>query len=339
MSNKVRIVLLVLFSLISVFFAEIISGSMRYPLFDLWGYFVVIPLYGLHTIIILYIIKSSVSNKKILFSTLYFGGVLFGLYEAYLTKVLFVGLTEDAFMLLQIPIIDYIVLVFFWHPIFAFIIPIVAFEKIIAKTDYIYQGLPRFIKGILSKKYGLAFIMIVIGLFSAFNGMFDSLTLSELSLAVPILIIIYWLYKKKHINEYTLDDILPTKKGITFWIIYLSLIYIGLGVFFMPEVLTISNQVPIWISYIVFGLIFYIKIKSNSKEEDSDAISSNVSYRSILLYTVIIMVSGILFVVVFWLLGIKDIVLITIWILWILTGIWMLIHSLLGHKEGFERRD
>ena len=95
MSNKMRFLLLFLLSITSVFFAEVLSGSTKYPLYDIWGILVVIPLYGLHTILLLYIIYKFVGNQKILFSTMYFGGVLFGLYEAYLTKVLFVGLNDD----------------------------------------------------------------------------------------------------------------------------------------------------------------------------------------------------------------------------------------------------
>lgn len=328
MTKRVRFILLVLLSLISVFFAEVISGSMRYPLFDLWGYFVVIPLYGLHTIILLYILRGSIQNKKILFSTLYFGGVLFGLYEAYITKVLFVGLSEDAFMVLNIPIIDYIVLVFFWHPIFSFIIPVLVFEKIIAKTDYVYQGLPEFIKKILSKKFGILLIMILVGFFSAFNGMFDSLTLSELSLAVPILLIILWVYKKGHNNAYTLDDILPSKKGMLFGGLYLLVMYLLMGILFEPEVLTIENQIPIWISYIVFGYLFYHKIKVNKRIEETEAVSAIVPYQNVILYTVAIMLSGIVFVVLLWITGIKDIAIITIWISWNFMGLYMVVYSL-----------
>ena len=328
MSKKVQVVFLVLLSLISVFFAEVISGSMRYPLFDLWGYMVVIPLYGLHTIIILYIIKGSISNKKILFSTLYFGGVLFGLYEAYVTKVLWIGLSEDSFMLFNISFIDYVVLVFFWHPVFSFIIPVLVFEKIITKTDYAYQGLPEFLKKLLNKKYGVILIMIVVGFFSAFNGVFDSLTLSMLSLIIPILIIIFWIYKKELQNTYTLDEVLPSKKGIIVCGVYLSFIYIWLGLTISPEALTINNQIPIWISYVVFGYLFYRKLNSNKKIKEIDCEFSDTSYKSILIYTVVIILFGILFVVVFWMLGIKDVVLVGTWILWILSGIVMLVYSI-----------
>jgi len=329
MTKKLKIVLLVLLSLISVFFAEVISGSMKYPLFDIWGYFVVIPLYGLHTIILLYIITKNLPNKKIMFSVLYFAGVLFGLYEAYLTKVLWVGLSEDAFILFNISIIDYMVLVFFWHPIFSFIIPALVFERVITNTNYLYQGLPKFIRNILEKKYGLFFVMIIIGFFSAFNGIFQTLTISELSLLIPILLILLWIYRKGINNKYSFYEILPSKKGIIMSSMYLSLIYIGLGLFFKPEILTIENQIPIWLSYLVFGYLFYGKLKRNKQEDESLEKQDGTNYKIILIYCFIIVFSGVMFVVLLWFLGIKDIMLITTWILWIITGVYMLIYSLL----------
>jgi hypothetical protein len=313
--------------MMSVFFAEVISGSMRYPLFDPWGYFVVIPLYGLHTILLLTMIRSTISNKKILYSTLYFGGVLFGLYEAYITKVLWIGLSEDSLIVFNVSIIDYIVLVFFWHPIFSFIIPVVLFEKIVSKTDYVYQGLPLFIQKFVHKKYGVFIIMLIVGFFSAFNGQLESITISELSLAIPILIMIFVIYKKGLNHQYTLDEILPTKSGIILSAIYLGLIYIGLGIYTSPEVLTIPNQIPIWISYVFFGYIFYRKLKANKTVEETDSSNTMISFREIIQYTIVILVSSIAFVLFLSILGIKDTALIITWLLWMITGVLLLIYS------------
>lgn len=324
MTNKTKILFLVLLSLISVFFAEVISGSMQFPLFDLWGYFVVIPLYGLHVIIILYVIRASVQGKRISFSTLYFGGVLFGLYEAYLTKVLWVGLSEDFIKVFNVSIMDYLVLVFFWHPVFSLIIPVLVFEKIVSKTDYVYQGLPRFAKKVLESRTGLIFSLIVVGFYSAFNGVFQTLTMSELSILVPIILILFIIYKKELHNQYTLDQLLPNKKGIIFCISYLALIYIGLGVFFKPEILTLENQIPIWISYIIFGFIFAWKIRKNSSIHSTKGNNDEVPFRNILLYTFIIMISGLVFVIVLYLTGLKDVMIIATWISWILLGIALL---------------
>lgn len=327
--TKHRVLLLVLLSLISVFFAEVISGSMPFPLFEIWGYIVVIPLYGLHVIILLYIIRNFATNKKILFSTLYFGGVIFGLYEAYITKVLWEGLTADALILFNVAILDYIVLVFFWHPIFSFIIPVLVFERLVTSSDYVYQGLPTFIKRFLKTKYGVFILMVIIGFFSAFNGLIETLTASEVSILAPIFLIFFWVYKKGILRVYTLDEILPTKKGMIYCSIYLFLIYFSLGIFFKPEFLTMDNHISIWVSYVLFGYLFYRKLKANQSIEVSETQGSIVAFKSVIFYTLTLMISGIVFVAVFSLFNLKDIIVITTWIIWMVIGFAMLLYSLI----------
>ena len=331
MSKRVKFLLLLLLSLISVFFAEVISGSMKFPLFDLWGYFVVIPLYGLHTIILLYIINKYNKNKRILFSTLYFAGVLFGLYEAYITKVLWVGLSDDSFMFIHLSIIDFIVLVFFWHPLFSFIIPLLVFEKVMTNSDYLYQGLPEFFKKIISSKKGLLITFIVIGVFSAFNGVsVESLLLSLLAMSIPIIIIIYLLRRKGIHNKYSFSEILPDDKGIVYCFIYLAGIYLFMTFFVKFEVLTIWNQAVILINYILFGYLFYRKIRRNSKEENTLSNNTEMSFQSVVFYLIVIIVSGLLFVLMFFIFGIRDIFVVITWISWILLGLYFLVFSIMS---------
>jgi hypothetical protein len=332
MSKRLKLMYLLLLSLLSVFFAEVISGSMMFPLFDLWGYIVVIPLYGLHTILLLKLVSINLKNRRVLFATLYLAGTLFGMYEAYITKVLFVGLTPDSVMLFQVPIIDFIVLVFFWHPIFSFIIPVLIFERLVTKSNYIYEGLPNRWKTILSKKYSIILFSIIVGFYSAFNGQLDTLFLSIISLGLPILIIFLFLYKKEKTQIYSFEEILPKKKGTIFGIVYLGLIYFGEGVLFKSEVLTLSNQVSIWISYIILGSLFYIAIIKNKRLPHEILEHKVINITSILIHSIIISISGTIFVLVFYFLGIRDIVVITIWISWIVIGIYIFIYSIISKK-------
>ena len=65
MSRRLKFVLLLLLSLTSVFFAEVISGSTMLPLYEVWGWIAIIPLYGLHTIVLLYIITKYGGAREI----------------------------------------------------------------------------------------------------------------------------------------------------------------------------------------------------------------------------------------------------------------------------------
>lgn len=69
----------------STFFAEVFSGSDMFPFFHSWGLLVVVPLYGLHILLLASLVYRA---PRLQFSSLIFAGLIFGLYEAYLTKVL-----------------------------------------------------------------------------------------------------------------------------------------------------------------------------------------------------------------------------------------------------------
>ena len=85
-SRKDKIFFWLILSALSTFFAEVISGSFIFPFTTVWGWIGVIPLYGLHLLVIGYWVFRGRPKLWLLF----IGGVIFGLYEAYITKVLWI---------------------------------------------------------------------------------------------------------------------------------------------------------------------------------------------------------------------------------------------------------
>ncbi len=257
MSKRLKFVLLLLLSLTSMFFAEVISGSTKFPLYEVWGWIAIIPLYGLHTIILLYIITKYTGNKKVLFSTLYFAGVIFGLYEAYLTKVLWVGLMDDSIIILNISIMETIVLIFLWHPILSFIIPSIVFEAFLTNSNTLFEGLPQKFKKMIKNKKSRVILFLTLGAFLSFNSLGPVETLlSGFTTALPIILIYYLLRKKGVHKQYSLEKILPTKPQFIICVFLLSVMYLIMGLFIQPEALTLNNQLSIWVLYLVFGIIF-----------------------------------------------------------------------------------
>jgi len=259
MNKGLKFILLLLLSLTSVYFAEVIAGSSKYPFYDLWGIAVVIPLYGLHTIILLYIIKKYLGNRKVMFATLYFAGTIFGLYEAYLTKVLWVGLSPDSFIVYHIALIDFLVLVFVWHPLMSFIIPVLVFEGFMTKDKYLFDGLPNHVKKGIKNKWGRLSFFALLGLFFSLNGISPiDVLMSGTFNAIPVLLLYYILRKKKIHLKYSLQEILPNKNEIKICVGILIVMYIVMGIFIQGEVLSFENQMVIWIIYLLLGIIFYI---------------------------------------------------------------------------------
>lgn len=105
-------------------FAEVYSGSSPLWFFDIFGLLVTFPLYAGHT---LFYLNLAMKTKRTTISHLYLWGMLFGLYEGPVTRVLWFGrLTIGGKG--GIAIFEFLMLVLFWHPLFSFILPILIFE-------------------------------------------------------------------------------------------------------------------------------------------------------------------------------------------------------------------
>jgi hypothetical protein len=96
---------------------------------------ITIPLYGLHTIVLAWVIYRF--SKPGLY-TLFIAGIIFGLYEAYITKVLWAGWGPDTVWFIGgIAVVETTTLLLFWHPFMAFIIPLFASESILTEVGFI----------------------------------------------------------------------------------------------------------------------------------------------------------------------------------------------------------
>ncbi len=320
MKKSLKYLLLLLLSLTSVFFAEVIAGSYKYPLYELWGIFVVVPLYGLHTIVLLYVIKKTLGNRKVMFASLYFAGTIFGLYEAYLTKVLWVGLSPDSLIVFHIAIIDFLVLVFLWHPLMSFIIPSLVFEGFMTKDNYLYEGLPEIVKkGLKNKKVRISFFL-VIGLAFSLNGVSPLNVLkSGFANAIPILLLYYFLRKKEIHLKYSLKEILPNKKEFIVFNVLLFSMYLVMGNMIQRDVLTLINQIIIWVIYLFFAILFYKKLKNNKLAEEYDVNEAVLNFNEMIIATLIIIISGAIFSLD-WLFGFRDTVMVVVYLTWAVLG-------------------
>ena len=115
-------------------FGEVLAGSSRAWFLDVWGLFVTLPLYLGH-VLLLWMVAAK--TKKTSLVQLYCLGMIFGLYEAFLTKVLWAGYWDQQNAgfgkFAGISMLEFPMLVFFWHPVMSFILPIIAFQKLTGK--------------------------------------------------------------------------------------------------------------------------------------------------------------------------------------------------------------
>ena len=121
--------------------AEVISSSHPQGIFDVWGISVIFPLYTLHTLVLAGILFRIGVNWQRLFLF----GCIFGMYEAYITKVFwnpFWGPKEFEFV--GVYWFQLSVLAFFWHPFFAFILPLLIVERFFTTSSTILKSIKGF---------------------------------------------------------------------------------------------------------------------------------------------------------------------------------------------------
>ncbi|MDY6966681.1 MAG: hypothetical protein SVM80_12095 [Halobacteriota archaeon] len=129
------------------------------------------------------------SRRTALFQ-LYLFGVIFALYESWITKVLWAGYIDSAGpglgTLLGIGVAEFLVLVFFWHPIMSFVLPILVFEIL---TKKVLGGHESFLRKSTKKTILVSLFLILISTFVANGNGFDLIS-SNSSLIGTFLIIL-----------------------------------------------------------------------------------------------------------------------------------------------------
>ncbi|MGD0707788.1 MAG: hypothetical protein ABSA51_04985 [Anaerolineaceae bacterium] len=81
-----RLLFWLILGLFSTFFAEVVSASSPFVFFTAFGLIGTYPIYLLHTLVLGTLVIRR--GKVVSLQALYFAGGIFGLYEAYITKVL-----------------------------------------------------------------------------------------------------------------------------------------------------------------------------------------------------------------------------------------------------------
>jgi len=138
---SVKLPAIALASILSMFFAEVFSGASPLWFLSAWGILVTLPLYGGH---LLLLINLAMRCGRTSVSSLYLWGILFGLYEAWITKVLwagYIGATPGLGTFLGIGVQEFAVLALFWHPVFSFIIPILVYQLLVVAVAGSAEGI------------------------------------------------------------------------------------------------------------------------------------------------------------------------------------------------------
>ena len=262
-SKQNRIAVIVLFGILSVVFAEVFSGSAPLWFLDAWGLLVVLPLYWGHGLLLL---NLAMRFRRTSVTQLYLWGIFYGLYESWMTKVIWAGYMgqEPQFgTILGFAWGEFMVIALFWHAVFSFIVPIAVLQ--------ILGGTKTTIGRYLTCKnrsgkilYGVVITIGSVFIANAFT--FDIVATLIASIGNTAIVLIFTLVALRSNPEgFTVEALKLGKKGIGLVSGYIGFLYVFLWFFIFPE--RIAGTVTILLTilfYISIALLLRLSPRKNS---------------------------------------------------------------------------
>ncbi len=249
--------------IISVFFAEVISGSTPYPYFTAPGWLIVFPVYALHTVVLGTIVLKY--GKPTLYA-LYPAGMIFGMYETYITKVVWGGAEwgSNGPSVFGIYIVPFFLVVLFWHPFMSFIIPLTLSEASLTHSRGMLSYLPPRLNSLFSTpkraKRTLLYGAVILGLMGMFNLDPINCLLSSLSSAFFVLALVLLWRRYMLGRRRALGDYLPGKAGFSIALVLLILFYISTALGYNTEYLP---PAPVHLfTFLIYALLFLLLWKN-----------------------------------------------------------------------------
>lgn len=272
--HVIRLTLFLLIGSFAMLFTEVFAGSLPLWFVDVSGWFIVFPLYLGH---LLFFLNVALRIRKTSASHLYFFGVLIALYESWITKVLWVGYPgsggpiEGTF--LGVASLEFSVLVFFWHPLFAFILPLIMFEVLAISTsprsDFEKKVLPSHLS-FLERKAELGAILLIIAFIGAAyltnNSNVSQNPVIAISSALGSTLIILLLYEiaRTRPDAFSVESLRLSNGWLILVAAYLVFLYVFMFIFQHPE------NIPTYLTPILAVIGFYalvvLIIKTSSQD-------------------------------------------------------------------------
>jgi hypothetical protein len=253
-----------LLTVLSTFFAEVTVGSAPMVFFKPDGWLLTVPVYGLHILVLTPLVIRP--GRVPLWQSLYLAGTIVGLYEAYMTKILWSPTWNPAsFKLAGVAVTETLMLVFFWHPVMAFIVPLIFSERFLRLKPAIIPGLGEPWTGWLSS-YRFYLIIgslagLVFGSFLGEPGAALGICLLNGSLILVLLVIWNAVTRNAHFG---FDSLLPGEISWRVFIVLLLIDFVILGVFIRTEAIPNWNsQLTIWAMY---GGLGFLMIQARSRQ-------------------------------------------------------------------------
>ncbi len=263
---------IVLFGFLSMIFSQVFTGTSPLWFLGASDWFVALPLYWAHALLLL---NLALRYERTSLTQLYLWGIIFGLFEGWITKVIWAGYVGEvpAFgTFLGFAVGEFLVVALFWHAFYSFIVPILVFQIIVQGTNKgdagaIHTSHLRVISRSTPNK-------ILLGIFVVTSSFFVTMGLGANSLAILVaagvnfayIFVLNWIVTSWSKKPLDLDSLRLGERGLSIIIIYLIAIYAFSFLTFMPERIPTLGTILLTIAfYIVVITLIFVSPKDTRK--------------------------------------------------------------------------
>lgn len=283
-----------LISVITMFFAEglIMSSSLWFV--NPWSLIVTFPLYAFHLI---FLLNLAMRSGKTSLGHLYLFGVLFSLYESWITKVLWYGDPGENSVPIWgiyfgISIFEFLTLVLFYHPVFSFIMPIMIYQFIVYRdskdTKHLLPGHIEYLGSNIKKSYNLIIFFLLWPVSFLAVSLGGALPASTITIIGSWFLIFIVLAIARNRNAQlgqplSIHDLRLGDKGMRWVLLYLSILYLLLFIGIPPAPNAILPYVLIFLSYFI---VIRVLKKSPTNMEIEKKSSEVYSFKLLYFYLI-----------------------------------------------------
>ena len=272
-----------LLGLFSAALAEVVSGSSPFVLFSAWGLLVTLPVYLLHAVFLAGVVYRYSGSLRL--GSLYLAGALFGLYEAYLTKVVWAP-TWDPIPVTAggVFVFETASLVLLWHPLLSFVLPLLLVETLCTRSRLVLDGLPPRVRAALrDRRAVLGGVALVGGFQGAVYPDAGTALLSALGTSVVLVLAVVAWRRRVGAERYAAGELLPAGRELLAVGSLLAVLYVALGVGLRPEQLPgLGAQATVWGLYLVFGGLLLVRLRWDRRVPRFVSGGSRVPLRTVL---------------------------------------------------------
>ena len=218
------------------------------------------PLYLAH---LLLFFNLAVLFRKTSLSSLYLWGILFGMYESWITKVTwagYMGQQPQWGTVLGFAPAEFLIIIFFWHPVMSFMVPLFLFETLSTSQDRDNPVMAGHAALLLRGKWSTAALALLAAtgaVFLSFNAKFDFGPALITLIGTAVIIAIFWYCTSRwNDNQFSVLSLTLSRRGFAVLLVYLASLY-GLTFFLLlPE--RIAPPLTIFLTVLFYAVIILL---------------------------------------------------------------------------------